>query len=680
MSSLLTTPTRRLPPEDHRRGVTVGSAFVAVAFSIVSVVGLLDPASGGANAKRIVAAVVCWIAFALARRGHSSFAALLTLGVAWLEINASFLSATSFPADGMMVTPAIIAIAALLFGPRVSLGLAVVSIAITGPLLRMSPGLASTGYTKIAVLWLTVHALVTFALWVVMTINLSALARVLHDVTEKERELADMIRFAPDGILVTGADDQVLSANPAAERILGLAADAVIGQRIGDVLVSIGIRGDAPVPELRAETKDAPEPRKLLRGGREPVHVELTAHQMDGGRRQVVLRDVSERVHSEVARRDMESHLAHGQRMEAIGQLAGGIAHDFNNLLTAVGGSAEVLREELVDSEQLSLLDEIMAAQERGAGLTRQLLAFARRDSILPRVFNLSTQAAQLQPLLQRVAGEQVRLFMDLEPDCQVLADVGRIEQALVNLVANARDAMPEGGSCGVRVASVMDAAKQRWVSIEVSDEGVGMDSSTIAHAFEPFFTTKSRGRGTGLGLASVHGIASQSGGRARINSTVGVGTTVTVELPYAAGVPAAMTVAPKPIVTRGGATILVAEDDDATRSVVNRVLLRAGYQVLLAPDGVQALRLGESDTGRIALVLSDVIMPGLTGPQLALRLRECLPTVPVLFMSGYPADELSDLPDHEFDRDFLPKPFTTAGLLERVASKLASAERTPLG
>jgi two-component system cell cycle sensor histidine kinase/response regulator CckA len=668
------SPIRQLPADDYRRWVLVGSSVAAVGFTAVSVVGIWDPAGAAENVKRIAAAAVLWVAVGTALRGREVVAALLTLAAVWVEINLSFLSTPTFPANGMLVTPALVAASVLLLGPRNSLAFAIISIAITGPLLRLSPSLAATGYTRQAILWLTVYSVVTLALWAITALSLSALERVLREVIEKERDLADTILHAPDGIIIVGPGDRVQSANPAAERVLGVGGERLIGRSMDDVLLDIGVDTGLPAALRRGPAAELPVPMVVARADGQRVHLEVTFHLMEGDRRQLMLRDVTERVHAEQSRREMEAHLAHAQRMEAVGQLAGGIAHDFNNLLTAVGGSAELLRPEISDPAQASLLDDIMAAQERGAGLTRQLLAFARREIIQPRVFNLSSQVAGLQRLLQRVAGEQTRVFCDLEPDCRVLADVGQIEQALVNLVTNARDAMPAGGPCAVRVARAKDDGGRTWVRLSVTDEGVGMTESIRERAFEPFFTTKSRGRGTGLGLASVHGIALQSGGCATIESTPGRGTTVTIELPFADAPAAATPAESQPAVAaRSGGTILVAEDDDSTRSVVNRVLQRAGYQVLLAPDGVQALRIVESQASAIDLLLTDVIMPGLTGPQLSARAHEHVPHLPVLFMSGYPADALSEVSGLQLETDFIAKPFASAALLQRVAMKLGA-------
>jgi PAS domain S-box-containing protein len=517
---------------------------------------------------------------------------------------------------------------------------------------------------------------VTIATWAIIAQGLAALERGLDSVRRKEAELADIIRYAPDGILLVDAAGTVLTANPAARAILGLGEAERIERTLFELLSADGVT-DLPAAIRQSDSLEAPIALSFTRENGERYYAEVTWRRTDGDRRLLSLRDVTERVRAEVDRREIEEQLAHARRIEAIGQLAGGIAHDFNNLLTAVAGSADLLRPELQNEDQIGLLDEIVSAQERGAVLTKQLLSFARRDLVQPRVFDLSAQVLQLQRLLQRVSGEHVQMVCDVEADCRIRADVGQMEQVLVNLVTNARDAMPDGGTCTIRCAGHVARDGERRVVVRVTDTGVGMDDETLARAFEPFFTTKPRGRGTGLGLASVHGIVMQSGGVARIESAVGHGTTVTLDFPVAME-PVEIASVPEVASSISGssATILVAEDDDGTRGVVDRILRRAGYRVLLAPDGVAAARLAEKHAEELDLLLSDVMMPGLTGPQLAAHVLRLRPDLPVIFMSGYPEDALASVSGFVLERDFLAKPFSSAVLLARVQVALARRDR----
>ena len=670
---------RRFGGTDYQRWVLSSALVAAVGYTVSTGAGYR--VYHEASPMQLATALLCWAAFALAYVGRPTLAAVLVLGSVWAEINYGVHIATDFPGAGLLVAPVYVAGAGLLLGRFPSLLLALATVAVSTPIVMSSPAwLAGADHGRI-VYWMVLHAICTMATWSIVSLGMWSLERALATARAKEAELADTIRLAPDGIVVVDADERVVAINPAARVILGAVDAQCFGRPLGDVL-----GGAQSTAQTTAEfgamlgadhSLEAPLALAIHRPDGARAFVEVTWRRMSTDRRQLSLRDVSERVRAEESRRGVEEQLAHAQRLEAIGQLAGGIAHDFNNLLTAVAGAAELLRDELGSESHDGLLDEILAAQERGAGLTKQLLAFARRDIVQPKVFDLSVQVGDLQRLLHRVGGEQMQVVCDLEPDCRVRADVGQMEQALVNLVTNARDAMPDGGLCTVRCQRTSATDGSRWVALTVTDSGIGMDEVALAHAFEPFFTTKPRGSGTGLGLASVHGIVMQSGGRARIDSTPLRGTTVTLEFPLASGLveatPGARAADARPA---GTATILVAEDDDGTRGVIDRILQRAGYRVLLAPDGVAAIRMAEKHRGAIDLLLSDVMMPGLSGPQLAERLGVAQSGLPVIFMSGYPEDALDGVPGFQIARDFLPKPFSSTLLLQRVHDTLQRGAR----
>ena len=676
--------TRNVAPADFHRWALGGTLLGAIGYTIVALVGQWQVSAGGAFQAYTpsVAAIVCWGAVLLVSRGHPRGGLATAICVIWLEVHAAFAVSSTIPSPGLLVAPILVLSVGLLLGSRASLVLTIAAILITTPLYLVSAGSRGTALSSTAIYWLAIHAVVTLAAWALVAMSLAALSRVLRAVQEKEHELADMIAFAPDGILVVGRDDRVLVANPAAGRMLGLNSADCIGRGIVDVLADAGGYGDPDATLLFAEPMQAPIAWNFARPGREPVHVEVTWRAVDERRRQLMLRDVSERLRAEKARRDIELQLAHAQRLEAVGQLAGGIAHDFNNLLMTVGGSADLLRLENDPEQRTMLLDEVMAAQERGAALTRQLLAFARREIIHPTVLDLSDRTAHLQRFLQRVTGERVPVHCDLEPDCRVCVDIGQIEQVLVNLVANARDAMPDGGSCAISVSQLHRADGARFVRLQVADQGVGMDAATVERAFEPFFTTKPRGRGTGLGLASVHGIVLQSGGQVSLQSVPGHGTTVVIDFPFA-NAPIA---AASPVVSRSserssaGQSILVADDDDSTRAIVGIILERAGYRVQLVPDGLQALRRLEAVSADVDILITDVMMPGLTGPQLAERARARHPTLPIVFMSGYPEDVMGQVAGFRLDQDFIAKPFTGVKLTELVARRLGEQRPHPAG
>ena len=671
----------RVRYSDSRRWVLNGALIGTLAYTAITVVSLRawgwDPSRN--QIALVLAALGCAAGAGLAARGEVFSGGLTALIAASCEVSYSLLTAPGFPSPSLMATPVLLVAGSLLLKPRQSALFAAVSIGGSWPLVLLSPAVRDIGITSTVTYFLTSYTVVGVAVWSLVTLGVSIVDRAFAVVVRKERELSETIERAPDGILVIDSSEVLRVMNPAAERALGLTEAQCVGRPIGDVLLEASAQGEARTPLALHDTGERPCTWGLRRHDGADLELEVTWRSMDEGRRQLVLRDVSERVRAEHSRRDMELQLAHAQRLEAVGQLAGGIAHDFNNILTIVGASTEVIRAELHDKRLAPLVDEVLAAQERGAVLTRQLLAFARRDVVHPQVFDLSGLVVSVQRLLQRVAGEQTRVLCSVEPDCRIRADLGQVEQALVNLVTNARDAMPEGGNCTLSVVRMVNDDGSPWVRLRVSDEGVGMDAATSARAFEPFFTTKPRGRGTGLGLSAVHGMVMQSGGRADIESQKGRGTTVVLEFPFES---AASTDSPEssaPALVPGGGTILVAEDDDGTRATVARVLQRLGYRVLLASDGDQALRLASEHRGQVDLLLTDVMMPGMSGPRLAARFSELAPDVPVVFMSGYPEDALAEVQGLHLESDFVAKPFTSGVLARRISDKLRDAGKVSL-
>jgi signal transduction histidine kinase/CheY-like chemotaxis protein len=402
-----------------------------------------------------------------------------------------------------------------------------------------------------------------------------------------------------------------------------------------------------------------------------PVEVQLTP--IKSGDRQVLLvhwREIGER-------KRMEAELQRAQRLEAVGRLAGGIAHDFNNLLVVIVSYAELLGQDLMAaglSEAAGHAGEIEAAADRAAELTHQLLSFSRGQPIQPRPTDLVALLEDCGTMLRRLIGEDIEFVLEL-PDAPVVVrvDPSQIERMIVNLVTNARDAMSNGGGLHVHLESSLDRRPDSrneppmgpQASITVSDCGEGMTAEQIDHAFEPFYTTKQGGAGTGLGLATVRSIADQCGGRTSIESTPQQGTSVTVTIPLSTEAPARKRDADAtvPAVT-GDELVLVVEDEAAIRRLIERTLVRHGYQVLTASDGSEALEVANSVNARIDLVISDVIMPHLSGPKLIEQLRKSRPDVSVIFMSGY-AHEGSLYGDTlESNAEILEKPFSQAVLL----------------
>ncbi len=376
-----------------------------------------------------------------------------------------------------------------------------------------------------------------------------------------------------------------------------------------------------------------------------------------------------------------EEKLRHVQRLQAMGQLAGGIAHDFNNLLTVISGYAEMLRNEIDAADpRRAHVAEITKASERAAGLTRQLLAFSRRQVLRPRVIDVNAVVAEMEKMLRRVVGEDVRLDVRLDPSLwRVRADPGQLEQVIMNLVVNARDSMPEGGDLVVATSNVTlderyvrehpDAKAGPHVCLAVSDTGVGMDAQTMSRLFEPFFTTKEPGKGTGLGLATVYGIVEQSGGSIGVQSELGKGSTFRVFLPRVDDEieePKRPSASAMPAVC-GSETVLVVEDSDVVRNLVREVLVSKGFRILEARTGREAVQVCENFNGQIHLLLTDVVMPEAGGRDLAEYIKTLQPDMKVLYMSGYA--ETAVFKGRRLDEkiEFIPKPFTPAQLVRKV-------------
>jgi two-component system, cell cycle sensor histidine kinase and response regulator CckA len=396
-------------------------------------------------------------------------------------------------------------------------------------------------------------------------------------------------------------------------------------------------------------------------------------------------RSEQERAEALSALKRSEEQLLQSQKLEAVGRLAGGIAHDFNNLLTAIIGYCDLSLRNLPGNINLRRnLTEIKRAGERAEGLTRHLLAFSRKQVMQPKVFILNEVVVDLENMLRRMIGEDVKLRTSLGKELgQVKADPGQIEQVIMNLVVNARDAMPRGGAVVIETANVIlndgytgQQAPVRpgaYVLLAVSDTGMGMDADIIEHIFEPFFTTKEVGKGTGLGLSMAYGIVKQSGGYIWVYSEVGKGSTFKIFLPRVDEQAEAYRAEPgqATAAARGSATILLAEDADEVRALASEILEYSGYEVLSATTGAEALSLCETNKSPIHLLLTDVIMPEMSGPELAQQLQRLHPEMRVLYMSGYTQDAIVDHGVLREGTHFLQKPFTPDSLAAKVREAL---------
>lgn len=378
-------------------------------------------------------------------------------------------------------------------------------------------------------------------------------------------------------------------------------------------------------------------------------------------------------VHTDISqRRRLEEQFLQSQKLEALGHLAGGVAHDFNSLLTVINGYSEMIKEGLApDSPLIPMLEEIRRAGQRSAELTQQLLASSRRQVLAPRRLDLNAVVRKAAALLRRLLAQDIMLESELaEGLWPVMADSGQLEQVLMNLAVNARDAMPRGGTLRLETRNHQgDHARQ--VLLTISDSGCGIREEHRERLFEPFFTTKRQGHGTGLGLSTVHGIISQSGGRIAVESELEVGTTFHIALPAVEPEPS---VAPQPSVepaSTGQRTVLVVEDENGLRSLVLRVLSRAGYAVHQAADGGEGLAFLDAHQGRIDLLLTDVVMPGANGPQVAEAALQRDPATRILYMSGYTDDDVVRRGVMRDEVPFLAKPFTPSDLTRKVGEVL---------
>lgn len=505
-----------------------------------------------------------------------------------------------------------------------------------------------------------------------------------------QKRYTDLVENASDLVYVRDLDGRLLQVNRGAEEMTGFSREELLASNILDLLApeerergrrDLALRPGADQShtsaEWRFQTKDGRElivetKERFLPEDGEPVRVECIG------------RDVTARHRAQakaVTERDrLEEQLQHSQKLESVGQLAGGVAHDFNNLLTVISGYAQMLADDPTESlRRREAAREILGAAERAGDLTRQLLLFSRRQKPAPRILRLNDVLRGMEKMLRRLLGENVSLKVETEAnDGRILADPGHVEQVVMNLVVNARDAMPGGGEIVIRTSNTMvsaeeaaylDLAPGRHVRLEVTDSGVGIPPELQTRIFEPFFTTKEKGKGTGLGLSTVYGIVKQAGGAITVDSVPGR-TTFGVLFPAAEGIPAEADEAPRRV--EGGAeTILVAEDEEGVRNFISMALRSRGYTVLEASNGRDAVEVAMRHPGPIHLLLTDVAMPELGGVALADEFRRIRPGRPVLHISGY-TDEAMRLSAID---DFLEKPFTPAALLQRIRERLQASE-----
>jgi PAS domain S-box-containing protein len=513
----------------------------------------------------------------------------------------------------------------------------------------------------------------------------------LHDEIRSARDFLQSIAdSSADAIITTDVGGRVSYWSRGAEDLLGHAAAGVLGRPAAELYVD-GVReARAVMSRLRAEGSMRDYETLLRAKGDREIAVSASFSLLRGTDGAIagtlgVIKDMTQR-------KLLEEGLRQAQKMEAVGRLAGGIAHDFNNLITVVITRSQLLLERLRPEDPLRRDIELFwKTAERAAALTRQLLAFSRRQVLQPKVLDVNETVAAMESLLRRLIGEDVELETLAAPSLwRVRADPGQLEQVIVNLAVNARDAMPEGGRLTIETANVTideELARRETgvrpgphVMLAISDTGIGMDAETRAHIFEPFFTTKEPGKGTGLGLSTVYGIVKQSGGHILARSEPGRGTTFTIYLPRVTDVDAPLEAEPIAMSRRdaegGTETILLVEDEEDLRAVIRESLEAFGYTLLEARHGGEGLRTAESHAGPIDLLLTDVVMPVMNGGELALRLRPLRPEMGVMFMSGYSDDAVARPDVIETGVAYLEKPFSPFQLVRRVREVLNARRR----
>jgi PAS domain S-box-containing protein len=505
-----------------------------------------------------------------------------------------------------------------------------------------------------------------------------------HEMTKAELVEEIEALNATVNYFVFDRNGVVRSANAGAVALLGLDRRTVVGKPFNRFVDESDAEAFAAHIRSACESEGRVATDIRLRSSGGVRHTRLETLRADGGERGILLRTV---VLDVTERKQLEDQLLHAQRMEAIGRLAGGIAHDFNNMLMAILGHTELLLMRLGHGDPLrGSITTIQETAERAAALTRQLVTFSRKQIVTPRVLNLNAIVTDMKKMLRRLIGEDVELVCALDAELGKLKiDTSQAEQVVMNLAVNARDAMPSGGRLMIRTANAtVDAERARrrvdvrpgdYVELSVSDTGIGIEEETLAHIFEPFFTTKVQGKGTGLGLSTVYAIVQQNGGHIEVESEPGRGTTFTIRFPRVEGEVAEVRPVVREEMPRGTETVLVVEDDDAVRDLVCQMLRMVGYAVLEARHGGEALLICEQSREHIHLMVTDVVMPQMSGRQLAERLAPLQPDMKVVFMSGHTDDAVIRHGVRNAMMTFIQKPFTPAALAKKVRAVLVSSE-----
>ncbi len=660
---------REAVPNEYRTWVRSAVIVCVCAYAATTLATGIEDGFGRIHSRQeLYALVLSLVGLLVERRGKAMVAAYWVLLVASVEACASFyLSADGLRAAALPALPVIVLASGLFLGPRAAYGFAFATSVAVPSLVWISgrfgpgPGLGEHQLVSISALFAS-----QLATAVVLHVFLRSFGSVLATAKLSQRRTADLLEAASDGLVVLTPEGRIEATNESASFHLGMTRDELARLDVGELPLAPVERqsGRFVLSELTGE-----EGSREYRALNTDVALEVRAKRVASGDKRgawlLLLRDITARLEAQRREAELARQLQNSQKLEAIGQLAGGVAHDFNNLLTVVAGYSDFI-EDLSDERAPEIAEELRATYGRGVVLTRQLLAFARREIIAPIPLDVAQVATGLRNLLGRMMGDGVDVVLVADREAVIDADPGQVEQVIMNLAANARDAMPGGGNLYIRVLRT-----DEHVVLEMEDTGSGIDETTRARMFEPFFTTKPRGKGAGLGLSTAWGIVSQSGGRIVVDSRLGEGTSFRIawprtEKPTHEQSRTSYTSRPP----RGGGLILLAEDDEHARRMIRRMLTDAGFEVLVAESGAEALALLTSAESAPDLLLTDIVMPGMSGVQLLEEVQRIHPTISYLLMSGYTDRQIA--PDRQdLRRALLQKPFARAELLERLDAVL---------
>lgn len=672
------TPFKGMQPVEGWAHKSLGLA--AVSYTVMTAYGLfyLDW-NLAARVEEIIASIVLCIAFFGSARAPLA-AVVTSLTVILLEIGISIFNTGSLISPSYGVLPVVVIASGLLLGGRAALATGVAA-ALLAPLAVYLSGAWEWDLSKFDRrgdgLWLVVGELAIVVCALLTRFAVNAYLVTWRASERTRRRYSELFDNAPDGLVAIGRGGIIQDINVAGRRMLGLDRMQLKDRLFNEAWAEAGGQGCMELESLRAGSnlQSVLEDRN---GTRRSIEFSVRTDPTAGSEILLVMRDITDRD-------SLVEKLGHGQRLEMVGRLAGGIAHDFNNLLTVVAGDAAILSNH-PDPEVRALASEVFEAQRKGSNLVRQLLSFARRDMRRPEVIDLGIMIRGIRRLLERMLGEQCQLEVQSDPRVGVVADLAQMEQVVLNLVSNARDAMPSGGVVRVNVRLLSVAAARELGSVlshtsqsmlEVEDSGLGMRPEVKARLFEPFFTTKPRGQGTGLGLSSVHGIVVQSGGAVMVDSAPGEGTRVRIFLPHEDKLPSEGSIPERmpaaEVEHAGPAKILFVEDEQHVRALGVRVLTRAGHEVVEASNAEEALAVFSKEGG-FDLICTDVVMPGLSGPEMVAKLRSQRgkATPPVLFMSGYFKQGIEEADELLQEGVLLQKPFAPEQLISSVDSLLA--------